>query len=1036
VGVRPSAAAHVGAPGGPNVVRVHRDDRGFKLQVDGRDFMVFGMNWDYMPVGENYTYDFWGKPDAIIEEALRREMTLLRDMGVNAIRVGIEIPPRWVTHIYEKYGVYSIINHYIGRYGFMVDGVWRSPIDYADPYVREVIEADVLAAVERFRGTPGVLMWLLGNENNYGLYWASAEIENLPLDRQNDTRAVFLYTLFGQIIDRIKATDDLHPVAMANGDLQYLDLIAAHCKNLDIMGANVYRGPISGDVFQRVRDELGKPFLYTEFGADAYDAKRHREDGFPQAEIQRSLWKEIYEQSHGKGGAGTAIGGLIFQWGDGWWKYKQDVNLDVHDPTASWSNGGYTSDFVEGENNMNEEWFGITAKTRNDELGLYVSKPRPAYYVLQRAFQLDPYAPTTDLARVRAWFDSLDVRAIAVGFDAERRIEELEGTQRLRLSQLRLDFETYTTWGSGLSTAEGAREKRRFDHTESLYAEVEAKPVDGLSAKVSVNVLGGVAKNPVDEIFYERRSLPVTVEGSDGKDVTLTDRSRIALYQASLGWENPYLRLEGFYRVGHFHWGYEGDFFGLYREAYHQEAVDMYDAAAPSGFILSGKRGLDGLTLAFGPEIYWGANPMILAKYWRTIGAFSFSLMHQEDVAQQTPSAVSSVVPEPQTRKSTLYLAWTRGMLKFEGGGILAGTDRIDRPFVRVEEAPTGEPSYLGSGYYVLDDQIRMVDTLGAKLKVSLTHPMSSWFVQGSYRGLVTDAGPDPTITYTGFSLKESGQGNHTALTAGGVLNVGFIQVAPLFLYQKPLVGPVPRIDDYFDADTGKYYPGTRPRNQLGDPFWVRSNRETVAFELLLNWDPTPATWLWAWDNIRREDAPIAASLDFVYRIQPTAMDAALGYTTDGVQFAFDGSAPAKDLWELKARLMINPTRDLHIVAWLWGGNGQSNGSDPRLIERFGGNTRVTYGRAVFEGAVKVDDWGPYDYHRDYNLTYPLQVTGDASWSFGMPEWLVIAYSRAGVRVKYRTLDEFSPRVALDLMDPASASGREWEVKSYVQLSL
>lgn len=97
--------------------------------------------------------------------------------------------------------------------------------------------------------------------------------------------------------------------------------------------------------------------------------------------------------------------------------------------------------------------------------------------------------------------------------------------------------------------------------------------------------------------------------------------------------------------------------------------------------------------------------------------------MHQEDVAQQTPSAVSSVVPEPQTRKSTLYLARTRGMLKFEGGGILAGTDCIDRPFVRVEEAPTGEPSYLGSGYYVLDDQIRMVDTLGAKLKVSLHTP-------------------------------------------------------------------------------------------------------------------------------------------------------------------------------------------------------------------------------------------------------------------------------------------------------------------------
>jgi hypothetical protein len=58
----------------------------------------------------------------------------------------------------------------------------------------------------------------------------------------------------------------------------------------------------------------------------------------------------------------------------------------------------------------------------------------------------------------------------------------------------------------------------------------------------------------------------------------------------------------------------------------------------------------------------------------------------------------------------------------------------------------------------------------------------------------------------------------------------------------------------------------------------------------------------------------------------------------------------------------------------------------------------VTYGRAVFEGAVKVDDWGPYDYHRDYNLTYPVQVMADLSWAFDLPQWLVIAYNRIGVR--------------------------------------
>ena len=49
-----------------------------RLQVDGRDFMVYGMNWTYIPIGENYAYDFWGQPDDFIKAALAVEMPLLR----------------------------------------------------------------------------------------------------------------------------------------------------------------------------------------------------------------------------------------------------------------------------------------------------------------------------------------------------------------------------------------------------------------------------------------------------------------------------------------------------------------------------------------------------------------------------------------------------------------------------------------------------------------------------------------------------------------------------------------------------------------------------------------------------------------------------------------------------------------------------------------------------------------------------------------------------------------------------------------------
>ena len=101
--------------------------------------------------------------------------------------------------------------------------------------------------------------------------------------------------------------------------------------------------------------------------ADAYDAKREREDHISQALYLQALWQEIYEQSYDKGRVGNAIGGLIFQWSDGWWKYRQEVNLDVHDTTASWSNEAYQHDWTPDGNNMNEEWFGICAKGKSDD---------------------------------------------------------------------------------------------------------------------------------------------------------------------------------------------------------------------------------------------------------------------------------------------------------------------------------------------------------------------------------------------------------------------------------------------------------------------------------------------------------------------------------------------------------------------------------------------------------------------------------------------------------------------------------------------
>ena len=133
------------------------------------------------------------------------------------------------------------------------------------------------------------------------------------------------------------------------------------------------------------------------------------EDQTSQAEYDVWSWKEIYENAAGLGKADNCIGGFTFQFSDGWWKYKQTSNLDIHDTDASWANGGYSYDFVPGKNNMNEEWFGICAKGKANKKGLYKLKPRAAYYALKEAHKLNPYAKGTTLKSVSDNFSNIKI---------------------------------------------------------------------------------------------------------------------------------------------------------------------------------------------------------------------------------------------------------------------------------------------------------------------------------------------------------------------------------------------------------------------------------------------------------------------------------------------------------------------------------------------------------------------------------------------------------------------------------------------------
>ncbi|MEM8937852.1 MAG: SpvB/TcaC N-terminal domain-containing protein, partial [Bacteroidota bacterium] len=105
-------------------VQVQKSEDGFKLLVDGKDFLIKGMNWEYYPVGTNYTYSLWEQPEAFIKAVLEKEMTLLKDMGVNALRIYLDMPKKWITSAVQETDELSLVNvmPWVSRGGYKLAG--------------------------------------------------------------------------------------------------------------------------------------------------------------------------------------------------------------------------------------------------------------------------------------------------------------------------------------------------------------------------------------------------------------------------------------------------------------------------------------------------------------------------------------------------------------------------------------------------------------------------------------------------------------------------------------------------------------------------------------------------------------------------------------------------------------------------------------------------------------------------------------------------------------------------------------------------
>ena len=1004
---------------GADVVTTQKDESGWKLKVNGKDFYVKGVVWGYSPRNANYSYNLWNESDDFIRKVLDYEFGLMKKAGVNANRSFTTIPPEWVTYIYREHGIMSVINPLMGRYGYTIGGKWVANTDYSDPLTRATLKKDMLEIVNQYKDVPGVLMFAFGNESNYGLSWSSFEIENLPVGEQNTAKARHLYSLFNEVMSEGKKIAPNHPFSIVNGDIQYIDLIRELCTDMDVLGVNAYRGPSFTGLWKDVDEKLDLPVVFFEFGSDAFNARSFEEDQVAQATLLRDQWQEMYNKAAGNGEEGNSIGGFVFEWRDEWWKYLQIERLDIQDTNASWANQAYLFDWAEGKNNMNEEWFGITALGTTNSDGVYEARPRMAYDVLSEIWHMDPY--TYKKQAYNQAINNLNMDYYALKGEVRfLKTENKERKQKLSFTGGSLLGE-FAFKGDEQDIDEFGENGDEFSDQQMIFLDLGFQPTHNISGQMSLNILGNVAEKEPLEIAYGRRGLTTTEvierpafqeEGDPAEDRVLAledfnDRERVEIYDFDATYEGERFDINAFYHTPRYHWKNEGDFFGLIRETTDIAGQDIWNAKAPSGVEFAGKGVWEGLKILAGPEVYWGANPKVVLKYGWNWGKTALTFMYSEDVSRTGESASATASTERETRQSTLYAKRDiADGVTLELGGIFASNEKEGDQFTRID----------GAGNVILDE-IEFKDTLGFRAK--LTFPLwgTKSYIATYQAGLVADGGAvlkdfgvlDPT------GLPYSDYGNKQEYEAGMMINFGDFMLYPRVMYRDNLVHANPNIEPS-TGPGGVVEPGISTRNRDADPFAVLGNREARSGEIFLTYDPTGASFFYDWDNDYKEDAKFAFNIGGNYTEFPTPTDSYQFFSllTDS-NAAFGVGLPDEDVWFLSSRMVWNPNPRAKYIMNLKRGYQQSTG-DPdggtRKFWELAGKV-VLRNKHIIEGYAKKDAWGPYDFQRQFIITFPEQYKIDYSMildgSGDQAGTTAGTGTRIGVRALYRTLDENEP---------------------------
>ncbi len=303
------------------------------------------------------------------DESSVGDFKLMQEMGVNTIRLyhhPLKVNKELLRQLYNDYGIRVIVGDFLGKYAIGSGAAWNPGTDYNNPEHKKNMIASVTQMVNEFKDEPYILFWLLGNENVYG-YACNADEE---------PEAFFKFA--NEVAKIIKSIDNQHPVAICSGDILFLDKFGKNAPDIDIFGTNAYRGDYGfGAFWRQVKEQTGKPAFITEFGCPAYaEDKSVDEAEEMQAQYHLASWEDMQNNTAFYGAAGNALGGVVFEWLDEWWKAYEPA---LHDTKGLWA-----GPFPDGY--MHEEWLGVAGQGDGKQ-SPFLRQLRKAYYMYQKKWR-------------------------------------------------------------------------------------------------------------------------------------------------------------------------------------------------------------------------------------------------------------------------------------------------------------------------------------------------------------------------------------------------------------------------------------------------------------------------------------------------------------------------------------------------------------------------------------------------------------------------------------------------------------------------